>query len=538
MIRYENKGRFWEIAVVGTAVITRHGKVGGDGKATTKELASAEAALKERDKRVRATEKKGYERVLFGAEQPQPASSELERAIADDPSPEAFLVYADWLQARGDPRGELGALQHALELKPDQPKLVRAAARLLSEGGAYLLPPRLAEALRKRRGKDKPETGYCELRWRGGFVYGARIGRSSPKPPYTVRELTAMLLAHPSGRLLCELEIGALGEKEAPDYQGVVEALTAAAPRALHQLVLARFAPEEQELAATSLGEVGALGEAMPRLRQLTLRGELGLEGAAFPRLAELELESTGLDRPLRQLAAADLPRLETLRLGCARSALDPKAARAAFDALARGPLCRLAVRDCDNTVELVDALLGSPLAPRLLDLDLGGGSLTDNQARRLTGAALARLERLVVEGNHLTDQSRTALADLEVELDFGTQRPRPVAGLTEGKVRAFAGNPRTMGSARGLADPARWNRVGLDRGALWGEYTGSDAYEVFVRVEGTDGACTCPSFNYPCKHVVALLLMAAHCKPIPEAPAPPGLEQRCREQRYASSWE
>src|SRR5688500_18514450 len=38
----------------------------------------------------------------------------LEEAIAQDPDDEeAYLVYADWLAERGDPRGELIAVQHA-----------------------------------------------------------------------------------------------------------------------------------------------------------------------------------------------------------------------------------------------------------------------------------------------------------------------------------------------------------------------------------------------------------------------------------------
>lgn len=39
-------------------------------------------------------------------------SRELEGAIAADPGdPNAYLVYADWLQARGDPLGELIVVQ-------------------------------------------------------------------------------------------------------------------------------------------------------------------------------------------------------------------------------------------------------------------------------------------------------------------------------------------------------------------------------------------------------------------------------------------
>ena len=45
---------------------------------------------------------------------PEPLPATLARAIAVDPSDEqARLVFADWLQSRGDPWGELLALEHA-----------------------------------------------------------------------------------------------------------------------------------------------------------------------------------------------------------------------------------------------------------------------------------------------------------------------------------------------------------------------------------------------------------------------------------------
>src|SRR5262245_32166920 len=46
-------------------------------------------------------------------------SSELEeRIIAARNNPEAYLIYADWLQSHGDPLGELIIIQHALRHHP------------------------------------------------------------------------------------------------------------------------------------------------------------------------------------------------------------------------------------------------------------------------------------------------------------------------------------------------------------------------------------------------------------------------------------
>jgi len=53
-------GKFWEITVDGSNVVTRHGKVGTDGKETNKDYADEEKAQKEASKLIRAKVKKGY----------------------------------------------------------------------------------------------------------------------------------------------------------------------------------------------------------------------------------------------------------------------------------------------------------------------------------------------------------------------------------------------------------------------------------------------------------------------------------------------
>jgi uncharacterized protein (TIGR02996 family) len=548
MIRYENKGRFWEIAARGCQVVTRHGRVGSDGKTNEKELKSEKDVARELEKRIRATEKKGYERVVTGGEEPQPVNPDLEQAIIADPrSVDAYLVYADWLQSQGDPRGELAALQHALITDPGQSKKVeRSTAALFKERRAYFLPPRWTEMLRKRPGKGKHEAGYCAVEWRCGFIHRARVGRNSNKPPYTVRELTAMLLAHPSARLLCELEIGGLGVKdELHDYSDVLQVISEARLPALRRLVLAYLDPGQCEPEFAKVGDVSTLATALPGVEQLALRGgDLAFdEGVSFECLTELDLESPlTLEKTMRALAQHTLraPRLAALTLRFNRRTGNARAAESLFAALAESEsLTRLGLVECENASELLAALLKSPLAGKLRELSLAGGTLTDNQSSRLVEAAPdLELARLDVDGNYLTETARPGLEKLAGELTFGTQRRRPVGGLNEDRVRRFAGSPKTMASARSLADVEKWNAVGFDHGTLWGEYTGSSSYEVYARVEGNDGACTCPSFRYPCKHAVALMLMAAQGQAIPDRNAPAGLVARCDEQRYSTAWE
>jgi uncharacterized protein (TIGR02996 family) len=66
----------------------------------------------------------------------------LEEAIAAAPEdPAGYLVYADWLQQRGDPRGELIVVQDALRAKPRDRALLAEQERLFEEHSDLLRGP-------------------------------------------------------------------------------------------------------------------------------------------------------------------------------------------------------------------------------------------------------------------------------------------------------------------------------------------------------------------------------------------------------------
>ena len=84
---------------------------------------SAAAARWERDREVASALARGY-RPLSVAPEVELSDDELDAALRARPDDrETFLVYADWLQARGDPRGALIAAQHALLDDPESPPL-------------------------------------------------------------------------------------------------------------------------------------------------------------------------------------------------------------------------------------------------------------------------------------------------------------------------------------------------------------------------------------------------------------------------------
>src|SRR5687768_11777107 len=106
----------------------------------------------------------------------------LERATLDDPeSPEAYLVYADWLSGRGDPRGELIALQ--CNGAP-----IRAYVR---EHRRHLLGPLAEQNVR--------------IKWHRGFIDELTIRAPLSSP----RDLARLLLEVPACLVMRKLEVRA-----------------------------------------------------------------------------------------------------------------------------------------------------------------------------------------------------------------------------------------------------------------------------------------------------------------------------------------
>jgi len=95
-------------------------------------------------------------------------NAEIEAAILAAPDDEgAYLVYADWLQSQGDPRGELISLQHAMRAHNDIEEFARFRKHeevLRNEHAAAWLGESIAASLHRT---------YFE--WRMGFVDAARF---------------------------------------------------------------------------------------------------------------------------------------------------------------------------------------------------------------------------------------------------------------------------------------------------------------------------------------------------------------------------
>lgn len=287
----------WEATRDGCRVEVAFGPADGDDSAChveTLEFESPRTALEYVDEAVQRLTDQGFE---LCAEQPSAPSAgarpltavdlgrilsleprqaenpEMLAAIQADPDDDAaYLVYADWLQEQGDPRGELMVIQYAARRSGAH---ARVAARVVAHFKDQLLP----------RGCD---TDAFRLRWELGFIEGARISG------YPGAAALAGLLSHPSARVLRELSV---------DAGLFCRVMLDGDHRGLPCLKILKLdsvnADEAKRLRAV------LEGAALPGLRQLSLREVDDLGAALAPivasgRLTELELLDVACDEVRR----------------------------------------------------------------------------------------------------------------------------------------------------------------------------------------------------------------------------------------------
>ena len=219
-----------------------------------------------------------------------PEYHEFVARLGEGPDDDLLLVFGDWLQSVGDPRGELVAVQHAIETATgdERIRLGDIEKRLLAVHRKQLVPERL--------------EGTCT--WRRGFVHRLAV-------KHLDSESLARAFDHPSLRLLRELAV-------VKPSVVVAANLPTDLPSTLRVL--------ELDGSLAGIGRIAGLLRAVPQLERLQLTGPGELDDIRHPRLAELELVSSDATRSevakpgtltdrLAGLDRSGLPRLARLTL-------------------------------------------------------------------------------------------------------------------------------------------------------------------------------------------------------------------------------
>ncbi|MGC4119064.1 MAG: SWIM zinc finger family protein [Myxococcales bacterium] len=519
--------RFWEIHTDadGKTVHTRAGILGSDGRPSKRKTwPTKKAAAEEVKARTEEQLAKGYVQLPSWEE---PAPREMLELIAADPtSPGGYQVYADWLQQKRHPRGELIMLQVTRAARPDDAKLLKAEEALL-EKHAKLAPPRCTEASKKTRRK-MPEWAKSELRWEHGFVASARLAHFFADQPWTIRELVTELLEHPAGRFLRSLELGIRGDVDGVvSYVDVLDDLARLAPPSLRSLSVVEAPAGTAKLAFSELGPLDHVLAAMPGLESLRLAGQkMSFGDREMPGLKRLSV-ATSDPSVLASLVSGHLPALESLELDCGEAALDPATIAPLLGGERVPKLRRLALARTAQTDALVLPLAKAPLLARLEKLSLAGGHLSDQGAASLIAQreAFAHLATLDVSGNEVHEKLE-ALGAVCPKVVVASQRAKTAVALSDSDLTRLSKDSATLAKARDLAKPSAWAGLGREAGSYWGRCKGSSVYDVTFSPATSDTTCTCPAAGFrerACKHAVALAMLVAAGVEFSEKPRPAG---------------
>lgn len=424
MPRFERKKPagtlFWEITPAGASFTIRAGKVGSDEEPTeiVRELPTPGAAEKEIKRLISGKKTEGYLEV---EEVPEvEGNPDLEKAIRADPdSTQPYLVYADWLQAHGDPRGELIVVQHDLEgAPPAKREELEARARALIQRHSVHLLGELAPLA---------DGGAGDLEWRLGFLRAARIRNAE-------EDLVRGFLGHRSALVLRRLALG--GRNETRDLEPAISVLCereGARPPLLELAVGPEAEPDEEldeyermvEGGVPSIGSLSPIWRAYPALSCLRVRGADATFGTIVaPELTTLELDLVVASTNILELGRAKIPKVERLSIAFRRDSVQGE--ETAFDWIGGlGGLRQLAFRGYFHTNAFLARLAASPAAKHLVSLDLTGGSLDDGGAGPLLAAGtFPKLERLDLTRNLLGGEIARDLKERRGAVVAGQQTP------------------------------------------------------------------------------------------------------------------
>lgn len=355
---------------------------------------------------------------------------ELVERICEDPDEgTSWEVLQDWLLDLDDPRGRL-ADAYKRDLREGDALLEQLAPEWFGSGMSW----KINRGEVTLQGPDQTEetnpivrlsfvrghARFLEIndRWSQSWNFGWEDGDWGQS---WILPMLDRLLSQPVGQLLTDVRVGLI-QNPTLRYEGLIETIAAARPRALRLLSCSGGNPEIQEDASdrkmSYVPDCSALWEAAPRLDWVHLNG-MGIRTGVIRHgtLRKLSIESVNLTaEPVCALGLAELPELQELELcfgstegGCALQDLLP-VFRRPFPSLGSLRLLGWAL----DEEQLVSSLLDASWISGLGELSLKGSVLSDRGGEMLLARASSlELYELDVSGCYLSDDMVRRLGDV-----------------------------------------------------------------------------------------------------------------------------
>lgn len=344
---------------------------------------------------------------------------DLEAAIAANPlDRDPYLVFADWLQQQGDPRGELMSLQlagkdadaEALLAKHEDYFLGPLAAHkeVYDEGGSNS-----TSSLRTPEQEAEWQQIHRQaFRWKNGFIHYVRLSHDEYQDgggfDGRIVDILDQALDHPSGRYVVELAFQSNGDPNESNLQDVIDKLAEKAPPTTRKIT---FGDNIDQISWHHTGNIGPIWARVPNLQTLEIEtGELEVGEMVAPALERAIFITGGLTPSCaRGIATAQMPNIQHLEIYYG----DPNYGGDATiedvqPLLERADLTKLRYLGLKNSMFANDIarLVGNAKVIRTLEtLDLSLGTMTDEGAKSLaeTASSFAHLQTLDLRRNFLT---------------------------------------------------------------------------------------------------------------------------------------
>ncbi len=341
---------------------------------------------------------------------------ELEQVILANPDdPAGYLVYADWLQAQGDPRGELIVL---VERGRDD-----EARALIDEHAEHFLGP---------FARHRPEE--LELTWRHGFIRGATIGwESFGGNADECESHFDDFLGTDSCAFLEKLSLGPVPGDDIMSLGGLTNAIDKHRPRMLRELYLGGIGDWDISSTETYMPTCDAISS----LRSLTLHGgDISLHPIDLPELRSFAVETGSLRKDqLAIITRASWPALERLEIWFGDPNYGATGGLADIAPILEGVglanLRHLGLMNCSFADDIARALPDAAILPQLASLDLSMGNLSDAGLAAMLAAKqrFAHLAQLNLDDNALTNAHWPAARELAKQVVFGNTHDPDRAG-------------------------------------------------------------------------------------------------------------